>query len=414
MLDLRDAFFMPKAEDAVELRAFTHGLMPRNVPTMMQHFVEDWKRYGVDAWNHIPNHWHPTDPTPVGWWTLPDYLGDTFIAPLIGAPPGTCIHQSNVNWTVQCLLSDPGIFAEKNEVVITEAEFPSVMHSVRQWADLHRYTVRMVLLGEEGFVDQAAVLEAINKKTALVFLSHVGFTTGEKLPDAFLAEVAARVHQHGGLFAMDGYHATASIPVEVTNYGVDLYFGGLLKEACGSSGNAYVYVRPGLDIRPHTTGWFGDAEPFAFNPAPEPHPDVRRRFLSGTSAVASMYHAVEGVRVLLDAGLDAVRAHSLDLTGYCVERAQAASLPLKSPAEAERRGAMVILEVPAADHLCAYLKQHRIYTDSRKGRYLRLAPFVWNTRTDLERAFDVIEQTLQEGSYHDFAPALQDTAGPVT
>jgi kynureninase len=414
MLNLRDAFFLPDAEDAVELRAFTHGLMPRTVPAMMRHFVEDWQRYGVDAWNTVPNHWRPDDATPVGWWTLPEYLGDTFIAPLIGASHGTCILQPNVHWTMQCLLSDPALFADRKEVVLTEAEFPSVLHSVRQWAGLQGYSVHVVPLSADGFVNQAAVLDAITDQTALVFLSHVGFTTGEKLPDAFLHDVADRVHGHEGLFALDGYHATASIPVQVSAYEVDVYFGGLLKEACGSSGNAYVYVRPGRDLRPRTTGWFGDADPFAFNTAPQPHPDVRRRFLSGTSAVASMYHAVEGVRVLLEAGLEAVRAHSLALTGYCIERAQAAGLVLRSPVAADRRGAMVLLEVPAADRLCAYLKQHHIYTDSRKGQYLRLAPFVWNTRAELERAFDVIAQTLQDGSYLDRSPTDLETAGPVT
>ncbi len=99
--------------------------------------------------------------------------------------------------------------------------------------------------------------------------------------------------------AVDGYHATASYPVDVEAIGADVYFGGLLKEACGSSGNAYLYVRPGLDLRPRLSGWFGDADPFGFAPAPADHPEVRRRFLGGTTAVASMYHAVEGARVLL-------------------------------------------------------------------------------------------------------------------
>ncbi len=414
MLALRDAFFLPDPAEAVELRAFTHGLMPRTVPAMMHHFVEDWRRYGVDAWNEVPNHWRPGSGERVGWWTLPDYLGDRFIAPLLGAPEGTCILQPNVHWTVQCLLSDPALFAERRQVVLTAAEFPSVMHSVRQWAGLQGFSVRLVPLDAAGFVDQAAVLEAVGEETALVLLSHVGFTTGEKLPDAFLAQVAARVHAHGGLFALDGYHATASIPVDVAACGADVYFGGLLKEACGSSGNAYVYLRPGLDLRPRTTGWFGDADPFAFHPEPALHPDVRRRFLSGTSAVASMYHAVEGVRLLLEAGLDAVRRHSLALTGACIERADDAGLALRSPREAERRGAMVILDVPAADRLCAFLKQRYVYTDSRQGRYLRLAPFVWNTPDEVERAFDLLADALRSGAYLHPEAVAPATTGPVT
>ena len=73
---------------------------------------------------------------------------------------------------------------------------------------------------------------------------------------------------------------------------------------------------------------------------------------------------------------------------------------------------MVILEVERADLLCAWLKTRGVFTDSRKGRYLRLAPFIWNTATDVDRAFDEVEAALTTGAHLGFdAPA---EAGPVT
>lgn len=409
MTGLRDRFFVP---EGVELRAFTHGLMPRTVPAMMEGFVEDWRVRGVDAWNEVPNRWRPGSGERVGWWTLPDYLGDRFIAPLLGAEPGSCIMQPHVHWAVSALLSCPEPFARGREVVLTANEFPSVLHTVQQWAHLRDLRPVVVPAGPDGFVDRTAVLEAIGPETALVILSHVGFTTSERLGDDFLREVAERTHVHGALFAIDGYHAASTMPIGVTQLGCDVYFGGLLKEACGSSGNAYLYVRPGLDLTPRLAGWFADADPFGFEPSPQPHPEVRRRFLGGTLAVASLYHAVEGVRLLLEAGLDAVRAHSLALTERAIERAEAAGLALRSPREAQQRGAMVILEAERADLLCAWLKTRAVYTDSRRGRYLRLAPFVWNSADEVDRAFDLIEEGLRTRTYlaHE-APA---EAGPVT
>lgn len=410
MLDLRDRFFHP--DDAVELRAFTHGLMPKTVPAMMDGFVEDWKTRGVDAWNEVPNRWRPGSGEAVGWWTLPTYLGDAFVAPLLGAPAGTCVMQPHVHWTVQCLLSSPEPFEHGREVVLTENEFPSVLHSVQQWAGLRDLVPRILPTTEAGFVDREAVLGAIGPATAVVFLSHVGFTSGERLDHDFLRAVAERAHAHGALFAIDGYHAASTMPVDVPATGCDVYFGGLLKEASGSSGNAYLYVREGLELTPRLAGWFADADPFAFNVEPQPHPEIRRRFLGGTTAIASLYHAVEGVRILLDAGLGAVRDHSLALTERSIERAEAAGLALRSPREAGRRGAMVILEAKRADLLCAWLKRRGVFTDSRKARFLRLAPFVWNSAEDVDRAFDEIEAALRSGDYLTFdAPA---EAGPVT
>jgi len=413
-MNLRDHFALPDPPDAVELRAFTHGLMPKTVPDLMDRFTQDWRERGVDAWNEVPNHWRPDSDEQVGWWTLPEYLGDHFIAPLLGAPRGTCMMQPNVHWTVQCLLSAPEVVdGDRRTVVLTENEFPSVLHSAQQWQDLLDLELRIVPADADGFVDRDAVLDAIDDRTALVALSHVGFTTGERLPAPFLRAVADAAHTAGALFVLDGYHSAATFPIDVEALGADLFLGGLLKEACGSSGNSFVYVRSDLDLTPRLTGWFGDADPFGFQPSPEPHPDVRRRFMGGTTAVASMYHAVEGVRLLLDAGLDAVRRHSLALTDYAIARADQAGVPLRSPRVPERRSAMVILEVPDALLLCEHLKTHAIHTDSRQNRYLRMAPFVWNTEAELARAFDRIEQTLGNEAYRT-ADATPSAPGPVT
>jgi kynureninase len=406
---LRAAFFHP-APPAVELRAFTHGLMPRTVPAMMQAFTDDWKMRGVDAWNEVPEHWgHGRR---AGWWTLPDVLGDAFLAPLVGAAPGTTIHVPSVHAAVSGVLTSPEVWTRGRRLVTTAGEFPSVLHAAQRWGSLLGFETVVVPATRDGYVDQERLFrEATAPGTALVAVSHVGFATGERLPDVLLRALAGAVHSEGGLLLVDGYHATGSLAVQVEALGCDLYTGGLLKEACGSTGNAYLYVRPGLSLTPAAGGWFGDGDPFGFGPAPVPHPDVRRRFLGGTTAIASLYHAVEGVRVLLDAGLPAVEAHVADLTAHAAERADALGLRLVTPRDPARRGALVVVEVEGANALSAYLKTRHVYTDSRRDRVLRFAPFVWNDRADLDRLFDALDDALRTGHYLSFK---EDVAGPVT
>ena len=408
---LQDRFRFPDEPDAVELRAFTHGLQPATVPDMMEHFTEDWRRFGVDAWNEVPNHWRPDSGDAVGWWALPTYLGDEFVAPLLGAPDGTCLLQPNVHWTLQCLLSAPEVQARGSEVAVLESAFPSLLHSAQQWGDLRDLSPRVVSATGTAPPDPERLLDAVDDDTALVALSHVGFTTGARVPDDTLRRLAERTAAHDALLLLDGYHAAGSAPVDVIDLGCDLYVGGLLKEACGSSGNTYLYVREGLDLTPKLTGWFGDAAPFEFREHPTPHPDVRRRFLGGTTAVAPMYHAVEGARILLDFGLEAVRARSLSLTDRAIERADAAGIALRSPRSRAARSAMVVLEVPEAEKLAAHLKTHDIYTDSRRNEVLRMAPFLWNTPAEVDRTFDRIEAALASGAYRQRSVS---SPGPVT
>ncbi len=437
MLDLSDSFVLPIAPDGsrvAELRAFTHGLMPKSTPGIMQAFCEDWAERGVDAWNSVPDRWDIGRET--SWWTLPGDMGDRWIAPMLGAEAGTCILQPNVHWTIAALLSCDEPFRNRTGVVLSEAEFPSVRHNVRQWAGLREITMQEAP-ASGGDVDVDAMLEAITEDTAWVFVSHIGFASGAKLPDAQIRALADRAHARGALLCVDGYHATGSVDVDVQALGADVYVGGLLKEASGSSGNSYLYVRPGLDLRPRLAGWFADADPFGFNAAPEFNPVVRRRFLAGTTAVASMYHAIEGLRVLLGAGLDTVRADSLAKTGYAIQRAdallgtasgehhessgengtapaapEASGVRLRSPRESERRGAMVVLAMPEADKMCAWLKTRGVYTDSRRGEVLRFAPFVWNTREDIDRCIEAIAEALETGAHLSYEAPPE--AGPVT
>ena len=408
---LRSHYRFPDPSDAIEFRAFTHGLQPASVPDMMEQFTEDWRQRGVDAWNQVPNHWRPESDDPVGWWTLPTYLGDEFIAPLLAAPQGTCIWQPSVHWTVQCLLSTPEVQARGTEILVPETAFPSVLHSAQNWKDLQDLAPHIVPGTDTHRVDREALLEEIGPDTALVAVSHVGFTTGARLPSSYLHRLADRAHQYDALFLVDGYHAAGSMPVDVLDLHCDLYVGGLLKEGSGSAGNAFLYVREGLELTPRLTGWFGDAAPFEFRPTPEPHPDVRRRFLGGTTPVAAMYHAVEGVRLLLGCGLDAVRDHSLSLTQHAIQRANQAGISLRSPRAPEARSAMVLLEIPEAERMTRYLKTQHVYTDSRRNEVVRMAPFLWNTQEEVDRAFDTIEHALRSGAYQSHTPP--DT-GPVT
>lgn len=410
MLDLRDRYVVPPAP-AAELRAFTHGLMPRTVPALMAGFCEDWAERGVDAWNRVPDRWGLGHPT--GWWSLPEDLADGFVAPMLNASAGSCILQPNVHWTVQALLSCDEPFAGgRGEVVLTEAEFPSVRHSVQRWRGLRDLRPVEVARTAEGWVDIDAVCDAITDRTAWVFVSHVGFATGEVLSTDAIRRIAETARQHGAHVCIDGYHATASLPVDVDALGADVYVGGLLKEASGSSGNAYLWIRPGVDLRPRLAGWFADADPFGFRDAPADHPQVRRRFLAGTTAVASMYHAVEGLRILLDVGIDAVRADTLAKGQVALDRAGDLGLTVRSPLSPARRGAMIVLEVDEADAIVRWLKTRDVYVDARRGALLRLAPFVWNTEADLDRLFDALGEALATGAHREWAAVSE--GGPVT
>src|SRR3989338_7125508 len=114
---LRSLFAFPpvfKGRQSVDLRALTHGLPPVAVAENLRLFYEEWRVSGVDAWNNMTQSAHiflmgdelsDERDRPIGWWTLPEVVGDRFISRLLHAKKGTCIMMPNATQIVFSLLS---------------------------------------------------------------------------------------------------------------------------------------------------------------------------------------------------------------------------------------------------------------------------------------------------------------------
>ena len=78
---------------------------------------------------------------------------------------------------------------------------------------------------------------------------------------------------------LDDYQDCGTRPIDVKAMDLDFYVSGTLKYLLGPPGLAFMYVRKSLAERltPTITGWFGQANPFAFNEQLlEPAPNARR------------------------------------------------------------------------------------------------------------------------------------------
>lgn len=430
----KDFFLLPPKignEDAVDLRGFTHGAFPKTVPENLAAFASEWEKKGVDAWNEIENkdiflagnESEEERKRIFGWWDLPEVLGDRFIAPLLGAPQGTCIMMPNATLVVQQILS----CVELNQtgrrcVVTTDGEFPAVGHTLLnfnrrflKYSDTLRKEAELEIVRvspADGVFDEKKMIAEINNETALVIFSHVGFLRGELVPNASIKSVVEAAHKHGALVAIDGYHAIGSTIMNMGELGVDMYFGGLLKEGCGSSGNGFLYVREGLELTPTGGGWFGDGEPFAFHEAPRSHKNIRRRFLFGTTPVASLYHGIEGIKFFLRYGMEAIVEDLRAKSGYMIQTFTENGLALVSPTEEMRASIMIILKIGEANKMREYLAVQGVLVDARKNEYLRFAPHVYTSFSDIKRATAIILDAAKTGAYKN--REVKETGGPVT
>lgn len=381
----------PILESTTYLVSHSLGAMPRAAEERLREYTRCWATRGVRAWAE-------------GWWDLPLTLGDT-VGRLLGAAPGSVVMHQNVSVCQALVLSCFDFSGRRNKIVYEDLNFPSVMYVYEAQRSLGA-DVHVVPSADGITVPLERMLEAIDERTLLVPLSHVVFKSG------FIQDVAAitrRAHEVGALVVADIYQSAGTVPVDVTAWDVDFATGGSVKWICGGPGAAYLYVAPRLHqrLRPRLTGWMAHARPFAFEPGPIDYaPDVTR-FLHGTPAIPALYAAQAGYETVARIGVDAIRRKSMAQVADLLGGARARGIEPRSPARADQRGGMVILQVPHGAAVTRELVRREILVDYRPDAGVRLSPHFYTRDDELVHALDEIRDILDTGAYtaHDVSGA---------
>ena len=312
------------------------GRLPRASIDVAADLVQrQWGERLIRGWNE-------------GWWTATERIGAK-IAPLIGAQPDEVIvaNSTSVNLfklAVAALRARPG----RRAIITDDLNFPSDLYILQGIADLlggqHRIDVVPSPDGIHG--PEEAITARLGSDAALLTLSHVVFKSGY-LYD--MTAMTAAAHEAGALTLWDLSHAAGSVPVDLNGAGADLAIGCTYKYLNGGPGSpAFLYVRRDLQAQLGNplTGWWGQQRPFDFGLDFQPVSGMRR-FLTGTQPLLSTALIEPAVDLLLEAGIDALRAKSQRQTEYLIDLWEALLAPLgyrlNSPRDPARRGSHVSL-----------------------------------------------------------------------
>jgi kynureninase len=249
------------------------------------------------------------------------------------------------------------------------------------------------------------MLEAIDEETLIVPLSHVCFKTSY-LQDA--AAICARAREVGALVLLDTYQSLGTVPLDVTALGVDMVCGGSVKWLCGGPGAGYLYVRPDLieRLEPRVTGWMAHADPFVFETGPQRYATGIERFLHGSPAVASLLQATAGYEVILEAGVERIRAHSVSLTEGLRARMLERGFEVNSVADPERRGGTLTIGLHEDEDGTAFvaaLAERGMLVDHRPGAGIRVSPHFYTRAEELDEFAAHLSELRESGAWRDAA-----------
>ncbi len=353
--------------DQVYLLANSLGRLPKATVARLEQLVSrEWGERLIRGWNE-------------GWITLPQRVGDK-IATLIGARPGEVLiaDSTSVNLfklALAAIQARPG----RRKIVSDNLNFPSDLYILQGVVQAGGGQHQLVIAASDDDVHGAEqeLAAAIDSDTALVTLS---LTTFKSSYTYDMAKITAQAHAAGALVLWDLSHAAGAVPLNLTAANADLAVGCTYKYLGGGPGApAYLYVRRELQDQLHNllSGWMGQDNPFAFDLQYAGAPGLRR-FLTGTPSVLSMAAIEPGIDLLLEAGMERLRAKIVRQTEYLIKLYESHLAPLgfalKSPRQAARRGAHVTFGHPEALRISEALKQEmNVIPDFRRPDNLRFA-----------------------------------------
>ncbi len=324
------------------------------------------------------------------------------VASFFGASDATRI-AFTANATEAINLGLFGILQPGDRVVTTSMEHNAVVRPLRALSDRGVAVVRVQADGL-GVVDPAAVKQACTAGTRLLVMNHCSNVTGTLQT---IEDLGPWCRRHGIIFMVDAAQSAGIFPIDVEQMAIDLLAVPGHKSLLGPTGTGFLYVRPGLELRPLLYGGTGNFSQSSTQPEEMPE-----RLESGTLNTIGLAGLKAGIEFLEAVGLEHVRAHEQELLGRLIDGlSRLDGVTLYGPLGTVRHGGALSFNVKSLDPSMLGFRLDREYDICcRVGLHcapeahgtigtfpegtVRLSPGHFNTVDDIDRVLQAIREII--------------------
>ncbi|MCK4600380.1 aminotransferase class V-fold PLP-dependent enzyme [Candidatus Bipolaricaulota bacterium] len=367
------------------------GPLPRATIVAMQHYLKELRvDFSKNAWEKDPRD-----------------EARTLAAQLIHASQDEVVLTDSTSAGIN-LLAGALPWKRGENIVLNDLEYPANVFPWLYQADRHGLEVRMIH-SRDGVVPLEKLINAIDKKTRVLAISHVEFGTGYRNDIATLAEA---VHKVNGLICVDAIQSLGVLQVDVRNLGIDMLATGGYKWLCGPLGTGFAFIKSELMDRLHPptltyanlpkeeeeTVWNALISGADYPMKHAPLADGRKRFeAQGLSPVLFKGFAIS-LRYLLDLEMDSIESRIAELVDYLILALNQAGIAILSPTGSKERSGIVTVRVPfdltQSEEIKALeekLHKARIIALPRSGG-LRLAVHFFNMKEEIDQVVNFIKR----------------------
>ncbi len=267
---------------------------------------------------------------------------------------------------------------EGDRVLTTDQEHPGGSLCWQYYA--RRRGVGIDVVGLDPGRDDAAGLvarfkAAITPQTRVMSVSHVTYTTGQRLP---IPSLAALAHEHGMLCVVDGAQAPGGLAVDVAALGCDAYATSAHKWLLAPKGTGLLVIRQAARKR---------IDPLPLSSGMRVYTGA-----TGEQNIPGVIGLGAALEFLGQLNMAEVEKHNMALRGQLLEAVSNLPVTLVSPVAAADGAPIVSLGLPpgidAGKIQQTLSREHRIEVRAVQHgtlQALRVSLHVYNTRSDIDR-----------------------------
>jgi selenocysteine lyase/cysteine desulfurase len=363
-MSARDEF--PIFEHTVYANSCSQGALSKRVRDAVESWIAGWDENGAE-WD---------------FWVERNEAARAAFAGLLHASPDDVAVTTSVSQAVSGLVSALDLSGERNRIVVSEYEFPTV-GQIAHAQELRGAEVVHVRPEADRRISLERFADAIDERTALVCCTAVSFRSGHRHDVSAVAELA---HASGALLLADSYQAVGALELDVRTLGADVITGGTVKYLLGSAGLGFMWIRESLcrTLLPTQTGWFADEDIFAMSIADYSPHATARRFDSGTPPVPSLYPGVAGMELVAEAGVPAIESHVRGLADGLLSGLDDLGATVATGRGDREYGPLICVVSTDPNALVDALAAERIVTSTRDSN-LRISLHLYNIEEDVDR-----------------------------
>lgn len=208
------------------------------------------------------------------------------------------------NATEALNLAIMGLLRKGDHVITPSMEHNSVMRPLNYLLQKGIIDLSIIPCSEEGEIDLDAMKRSVRKNTRLIAVNHASNVVGTIAPLGEIGKISGEIP-----FLVDAAQSAGAVTTDVEAMGIDLLAFTGHKSLYGPQGTGGLFVRECIDLKPLKLGGTGSKS------ESWDHPDfLPDKYECGTPNTPGIVGLGEGVKFVLNKGIDEIRRHEVNLT----------------------------------------------------------------------------------------------------